>query len=102
MKITEVTVTPIKPNNGLVAIASLVIDDSIYLGSIGVHRKLDNSGYRITYPYKKIFNKQMDIYHPIRIIIGKLIEQEVVNKAVIILEKSNEYVGYSKITTKKT
>jgi len=34
----------------LVAIASVVADNSLYLGSAGVYTGLDGLGYRITYP----------------------------------------------------
>lgn len=54
MKISEITIQLIKPANGLVAFASVVLDDKIYLGSIRVHQRLDGSGYRLTYPTKKI------------------------------------------------
>lgn len=46
MLISEVNIVPVKPNNGLVAFASVVLDESLYLGSIGVHSRLDGS-YRI-------------------------------------------------------
>lgn len=76
MTISEVNIVPIKPNSGLVAFASVVIDDSLYLGSIGVHSRLDGS-YRITYPTKKIGKKELNLYHPINRVVGSLIEQAV-------------------------
>ena len=54
MEITEIQITPIKPKNGLVAFASIVLENNIHLGSIGIYTKLDGSGYRITYPTKKV------------------------------------------------
>lgn len=81
MKITEVNVTPVKPQNGLVAFASVVIDDCLYLGSIGVYSRLDGSGYRITYPTKKLAEKNLNIFHPISKEAGQLIEQAVLAKA---------------------
>jgi stage V sporulation protein G len=48
MTISEVNITPVKPIDGLVAFASCVIDSQLYVGSIGVHKLLDGSGYRIT------------------------------------------------------
>lgn len=78
MKITEIQIIPIKPKNGLVAFASLVIDDSIYLGSIAIHTKLDGTGYRITYPTRRVNNKDMNIYHPINKRASKAIENEII------------------------
>lgn len=81
MKITEVQLTPIKPKDGLVAFASVVIDNNVYLGSIGVHARIDGHGYRITYPKKLVSNKQIDIYHPINKTAGQIIEQAITAKA---------------------
>jgi hypothetical protein len=46
----------IKPNNGMIGFASLVINDSIFLSSIAIHKKLSAEGYRITYPSKGQFS----------------------------------------------
>jgi len=61
MKITEVQIELIKPNNGLIGFASFVIDDNFYLSSIAIHKKLNADGYRLTYPNKGHFT----IFHPI-------------------------------------
>ena len=53
MKISEVNIILIKPRNGLIGFASLVVNDALYLGSIGIHQKLNGNGYRLTYPTKK-------------------------------------------------
>ena len=81
MKITEIQITPIKANNGLIAFASVVLDSQLYLGSIGIHKKLDGSGYRITYPMKLIGNKNINIYHPINQETSKAIEKAIIEKA---------------------
>jgi len=85
MKITEVQIIPIKPNNGLVAFASVVVENSLYLGSLGVYTRLDGSGYRITYPTKKIGEKNINIYHPINKETSKAIEEAIISKAEKIL-----------------
>lgn len=80
MKITEVQIIPIKANNGLIAFGSILFDDCLFLGSIGIHKKLDGSGYRITYPTKKIGEKDINIFHPINKEVSKLIEDEIIKK----------------------
>ena len=80
MKITEVQIMPIKANNGLIAFASVVFDNCLYLGSIGVHKKLDGIGYRITYPNKMVGNRGIDIYHPIDRETSKIIEEAIIEK----------------------
>ena len=52
MKITEVQIDFIKPKDGLIAFASLVLNGDIYLSSIGVHKKVDGTDFRLTYPSK--------------------------------------------------
>jgi len=84
MKISEVNITPIKPRGGLVAFASVVLDDCLYLGSIGVYTRLDGTGYRLTYPTKKVAEKNLNIYHPINKLLAKEIEKAVLDKAKII------------------
>jgi hypothetical protein len=68
--ISEVKIDFIKPNEGLVAFASVIIDNSIYLSSIAIYKKLNAQGYRILYPITKeasnlieeaIFNKLEDV-----------------------------------------
>lgn len=78
--VTEVQIIPIKPKDGLIALASVIIDNSLYLGSIGVHLKLDGSGYRITYPTKKLAEKSFNIYHPIDKDTSKAIEDAITKK----------------------
>ncbi len=85
MKITEIQILPIKPNNGLIAFGSCLLDNSFYLGSIGIHKKLDRSGFRITYPTKKVGNKNINIYHPINRRTSEAIEQAIISKAEEIL-----------------
>lgn len=80
MKITEVQIIPIKANNGLIAFGSVLFDNHLFLGSIGIHRKLDGSGYRITYPTKKIGEKDINIFHPINKEVSKLIKDEIIKK----------------------
>jgi stage V sporulation protein G len=81
MRIVEINIIPIKPDNGLIGFASVVLDNGLYLGSIGVYSRLDGTGYRITYPTKKIGGKDMNIYHPINRALGQEIEEAITNKA---------------------
>ena len=81
MKITEINIIPIKPNEGLIGFASVVLENGLYLGSIGVYSRLDGTGYRITYPTKKVGGKDLNIYHPINRDLGKTIEDAIIAKA---------------------
>lgn len=81
MSISEVQITPVKPSNGLIAFASVVLDKKIYLGSIAVYRRLDGTGFRITYPSKKVGDRNIQIYHPITRTMGWEIEIAITQKA---------------------
>lgn len=85
-KVSEVNVIPIRPKNGLVALASCVIDEKFYIGSIGIYTKL-KGGYRITYPNKKSGSSVINIFHPITKELGDLIESEVISAYEELLSK---------------
>jgi stage V sporulation protein G len=51
------------------------------LGSIGIHKNLNKDGYRITYPTKKVGDKDINIFHPINKEASRLIEDKIVFKA---------------------
>ena len=89
MKISEVKICPVKPQDGLVAFASIVIDNSIYLGSIAVYTRLDGS-YRILYPTKRIGTKYLNVFHPINSECGKQLEDLIVKKCNELFERSND------------
>lgn len=79
MNISEIQIIPIKPQNGLVAFVSFLLDEWLYLGSIGIYTKLDG-GYRLTYPSRKSGIKDFSIFHPIHQESAQLIEQTIINK----------------------
>jgi len=99
MNISEISITPIKPTDGLIAFASCVLDNRVFVGSIGVHRLLDGSGYRITYPTKKIGSRQLNYFHPVNRVTGIEIESAIVEKCTDIFERSDErYDRHDKAT----
>lgn len=86
MKITEVQIDLIKPHNGLIGFASIVIDDSLYLSSIAIHKKLNGSDFRLTYPTKNSFN----LFHPINKESSKQFETAIFNKLKDVMSKFND------------
>lgn len=103
MVVSEVNITPVKPTDGLVAFASCVIDGQLFIGSLGVHQRLDGTGYRITYPTKKVGSRQLNFYHPVTKKAGSLIEQAIVAKCNELFERSDETYGrHSKNTHRRT
>ena len=88
MKISEVQIDFIKPNNGLIGFASFVIDGSFYISSIAIHTKLSSDGYRLTYPSKGNFT----ICHPINKSASLAIETAIFSKLKDVMSKVNRNV----------
>ncbi len=87
MEISEIQIKVIKPRDGLLGFASFVLNNSLYLSSIGVFSKIDGSGFRITYPTKKVGEADLNIFHPINRELGKKIEDAIIVKAEEIFGK---------------
>jgi len=91
MQITEIQIEFVKPNNGLVGFASLVVDGNIYLSSIAIHKKLNSADYRLTYPSKGKFA----IFHPINKEASNQIERAIFAKLKDVMNKENNDRYYS-------
>lgn len=88
IKISEVQINLIKPNAGIVGFASLVVNDSIYLSSIAIHKKIEGSEYRITYPTKKLsIDNSINLFHPINRQASFEIEQAIFTKLKEVMNK---------------
>jgi len=88
-KITEVQIIPIKPQNGLVAFASLVLGNNLYLGSIGILTRPEG-GYRLVYPTKKTGNRNINIFHPINKEFSQLVERKIIKHLEEVMKKQND------------
>lgn len=95
-RISEVQVLPVKAANGLVGFASLVFDNCLYLGSIGIYTRPEG-GYRLTYPTRKTTTSNFHIFHPINKEIATEIESEVISKFEDVMKK---YVGHNSFNIK--
>jgi len=78
-RISEIQIVPIKPQDGLVGFASFVLDNNIYLGSIGLFTRPEG-GYRLVYPTKKVGVRNINLFHPINKEFAQIIEKEVIGK----------------------
>lgn len=78
-KISEIQVIPIKASDGLIGFASLVFDDSFYLGGIGIYTR-PNGTLRLTYPTRTHSTGAIHIFHPINKIVADEIELAVEEK----------------------
>ena len=90
LKISEIQIVPIKPQDGLVAFVSFVLDNSLYLGSIGIITRPEG-GYRLVYPTKKVGSRNINIYHPINRSFAETIEKEVIGKFEDVMKNHDRY-----------
>lgn len=88
-RLSEIQIIPIKPQNGLVAFASFVLDESLYLGSVGIVTR-PNGGYRLVYPTKKIADNNLNIFYPIKKEFAQFIESEVLTHFEEVLKYNND------------
>jgi DNA-binding cell septation regulator SpoVG len=85
MSIIKVELLPIKPQNGLMAFACVEINNEFYVSSIGVHKRRDGKGYRITYPTRKVGEQNLTIFHPTEPSFSKEIEHAICTRAEEVL-----------------
>jgi len=93
--LTEIQIIPIKPQNGLIGFASFVLNDSLYLGSIGIFTRPEG-GYRLTYPTKKVGDRNINIFHPINKDFANQIEVEIIKRFKEVMNKVNKNDRYSR------
>lgn len=76
LTISEIQITPIKPQKSLVGFASCILNNQIYLGGIAIHCDLLNKSFRCVYPTKKFKDgNEIPIYHPICREAGEAIQK---------------------------
>ena len=80
--VTEIQIFPFKPKDGLVAFASCVINDALYIGNIAIYTSPSNpEGYRLVYPLKVLPNgKEINCVHPITREAGEAITKPIITK----------------------
>ena len=93
-RLSEIQIIPIKPQNGLVAFASFVLDESLYLGSIGIMTR-PNGGYRLVYPTKKLADRNLNIFYPINREFALAIENEVVKQFEDVMKKYDRHNSFN-------
>ncbi len=95
MKISEVQIVPIKPKGGLMGFASFVLNDNLYLGSIGIMTRPEG-GYRLTYPTKAVGNKNLNLFYPISKTFAQKVEKAIINRFEEVMKKVNNNDRYNR------
>lgn len=79
--LSEIQILPVKPQNGLVAFASFVLNGQFYIGNVAIYTTIDGCDYRLVYPDKNLPNgKKINLFHPISREAGESIKEVVINK----------------------
>lgn len=94
MCISQIQIIPIKPQDGLVAFASFVLDDCLYLSSIGILTR-PQGGYRLVYPTKKVGTRNINLFHPINKSFAENIEREVIEKFEDVMKNHDRYDSFN-------
>ena len=86
--ISEIQIVPIKPQNGLVAFVSFVVNNQFYLGNIAIYTSPSNQiGYRLVYPSKILPNgKSINCVYPINQETGNVIQKRIIGQYVKLIE----------------
>lgn len=96
MIVNSVNIKFIKPCNGLIGFATIVVDNNLYLSSIAIFERMDGT-YRLQYPTKKISDgREVHIFAPINQITNKILEEAVSSMINKIKSERNEYDRYYK------
>ena len=80
--ISEIQITLIKPQGSLVAFASCVVNDALYIGDIAIHSSLTNTeGFRLVYPDKTLpSGKKLNCVYPINKESGAIISGAIIGE----------------------
>lgn len=89
IQISEIQIIPVKPTHGLVAFASCIINNFLYIGNIALYTSPSIPGsFRLVYPSKTLPNgKEINCVHPISKEAGEAITEAVIGKYKEILSK---------------
>ncbi len=94
IKLTEIEIVPVRPNKGLVAFASFILNDSFFVGDIAIYTKIEGNGFRLVYPAKTLFTGlKINCFKPITKSAGDAIEQAVLSHFENLMEHSRQREG---------
>ncbi len=86
--ITEVSIYPLKPKNGLICFASCLYDNKLSLNSMAIYTRPNGNGYRVVYPSKILPNgKEINIFYPVNRESAETIRTAIVGKFEELAEK---------------
>ena len=94
MKVNNIQINFVFPKNGLIGFVSFTLADSFAVNGVAIHKKLDGTGYRLTYPNRKSGDQVFNICHPINKQASKAIENAIFQKIKDVKTKSCNNARY--------
>lgn len=93
LSLSEIQIIPVKPRDGLVAFCSFVLNGVFYIGDVRIVTRLDEPGYRLSYPFKILgtTGKKLHICHPLNSETEQFISKQVIAKYEELLEQGNRH-----------
>jgi len=94
IKLTEIEIVPVRPNKGLVAFASFILNDSFFIGDVAVYTRIDQPGYRLVYPVRYLVTGlRVHCFKPIHKSAADEIENQVSRYYENLIEKAKKTEG---------
>ena len=100
MKLSQIKITQVKGNKGLIGFASLVVDEHFYISGIAIYERLNSNSYRLVYPTKKGSMSDYRLFYPINKQVGEELEKAVFSEFKNVITKDVRYSN-NKIETKE-
>jgi len=95
LRISDIQIMPLTPKDGLVAIASFIINGYLFVGDVAIFTSFTNPlGFRLVYPDKILRNgKRINCVYPITREAGQTISEAVVGKYKKLMTRANTGEG---------
>lgn len=90
-EISEISILPLRPRNGFVAIASCVFNNQIYIGEIALYTSPNKVlGFRCQFPAKRLGNgKVVSCCHPLNVDVEQQISDAIIRKYLEVMDNFN-------------
>jgi DNA-binding cell septation regulator SpoVG len=100
LQISEIEIVPVNYRKGLVAFASIILSNQLYLGNIAIYTTASNpTGFRLVYPTRNLENgTKLPIAYPITKETGLRIQEHVVREYQKLMEKLTKEVQDGRFT----
>jgi len=95
LRVSDIQIMPLTPKDGLVAIASFIINECLFVGDVAVFTSFTNPlGFRLVYPDKILRNgKRINCVYPITREAGQTISEAVIGKYKKLMTRANTGEG---------